>query len=565
MYKTDWILKPEMNEAEKMAADLGVSPVIARVMANRGITAAGDAQKFLFGTLDDLHDPYLMAGMTKAVERIETAISGGEHILIFGDYDVDGVLSVVSLFKALESLGADKVGYYIPNRIEEGYGLKERYVEVAQARKVDLIISVDCGIKAIEFIREARKLGIDIIVTDHHLPGPLLPEAMAILNPMLPDSEYPEKRLAGVGIVFKLIQALFQKRGGSFGLSHYLKIVSIGTIADVAELRGENRLFAKFGLRGLEDVSNPGLKMLLKACGLNRREISAGDVMFRIGPRINAPGRLGKADLAVELFLSKSAKRVEEIVSLLDSMNSERQSIEERIYNQAVAQVRDKDLNLRYKLLVLGCDEWHRGVIGIVASKIKDLYHRPVLLFAYQDGKAFGSGRSIRAFSLIDCLDQCQDHFISFGGHRLAVGCETEREKLASLKLALNRCAESRLDEDTLKKKIAIDTKMDFADINNSLIDDYLLLSPFGNGNPKPIFLTERARIISDPQKIQGRHSKIHVRQGGRIFEALAWRRGDWAEILHRGMDIDLVYTFHFSQFLGEDKLSLSVEDIRIL
>ncbi len=564
MYETDWILKPEITEAKKLAAELGVDPVITQIMANRGIMAPEEAQKFLFGALDDLHDPYLMAGMAKAVERVETAISRGENILIFGDYDVDGVLSVVSLIKALESLGAENVDYYIPNRLQEGYGLKERYVKMAQARKVGLIISVDCGIKAIGFIREARKLGIDVIVTDHHQPGAHLPEAAAILNPVLPESGYPEKRLVGVGIVFKLIQALFQKRKRSSGLSPYLKIVSIGTVADVAELKGENRVIVKFGLKGLEEVSNLGLKMLLETCGLDRKEISTGDVGFRIGPRINAAGRLGKADLAVELFFSESNQRVEEIVSLLDSMNSKRQSIEEKIYNQALAQVRDKDLSSKYKLLILGCEEWHRGVIGIVASKIKDLYHRPVLLFAYQDGKAFGSGRSIRAFSLIDCLNQCQDHIINFGGHTLAVGCETDREKLAPLKMAINCFAESRLDEDTLKKKIAIDTRMDFTDINNRFIDDYFLLSPFGVGNPKPIFLTERARIISEPRKIQGRHSKLHVRQGGRIFEALAWRRGDWAEILHRGMEIDLVYTFHFSQFLGEDKLSFSVEDIKI-
>lgn len=564
MYETDWLLKPELNEAKTLAAELGIALEIAQIMANRGVTDPEAAQKFLFGTLDDLHDPYIMQGMKQAVDRVEKAISRGENILIFGDYDVDGVLAVVSLSKALKSLGAKKIDYYIPNRMREGYGLKERCIDMVRARKIALVISVDCGIKATGFVREARKHGIDVIVTDHHRPGASLPEALAILNPVLPDSGYPEKRLAGVGIVFKLIQALFQNKQRSFGLSHYLKIVSIGTVADVAELKGENRLFVKFGLKGLEEVSNIGLKTLLEACGLGRKEISAGDVGFRIGPRINAAGRLGKADLAVELFFSESPQRVEEIVDLLDALNSKRQSIEEKIYDQAVNQVKDRNLNTRYKFLIMGCEEWHRGVIGIVASKIKDLFHRPVLLFAYDDGKAYGSGRSISEFSLIDCLNQCKDYFLNFGGHTLAVGCETDRERLASLKKAVNSYADSRLDEYQLKRKINIDTRMNFADIKNRFIDDYLLLTPFGVGNPKPIFLTERVRVVSEPRKIQGRHSKIHIKQGGRIFEALGWRREDWAEILHRGMEIDLAYTFHFSQYLGEDKLSFSIEDIKI-
>jgi len=290
MDESDWILKPIPKEAKTLAIEFGIAPEIAQVLANRGVTDPEAVQEFLFGTLDDLHDPYRMVGMARAVERIEKAIAGDENILIFGDYDVDGVLSVVSLMKALKSSGAEKVGYYIPNRMEEGYGLKERYVDMVRAKKVSLVISVDCGIKAVGFVREAKRQGIDVIITDHHRPGARLPEALAILDPMLPASEYPEKRLAGVGIVYKLIQALFQNKQMSSSLSHYLKIVSIGTVADVAELKGENRLFVKFGLKGLEDVSNIGLKTLLGACGLGRKEISAGDIGFRVGPRLNAAG-----------------------------------------------------------------------------------------------------------------------------------------------------------------------------------------------------------------------------------------------------------------------------------
>jgi len=563
MCESVWIMASPRNEAKRISAELGIPPEIAQILVNRKICDPYVAHKFLFGTLDDLHDPYLMKGMKEAVERVKRAISRRERILIFGDYDVDGILSVVILTRALESLGAE-VNYFIPNRLKEGYGIKEKYIDIAVERNANLVMSVDCGIKANAFVKRAKMKGIDVIITDHHQPGPTLPEALAILDPVLLSSGYPDRRLAGIGVVFKLIQALIEIEKKSSFLSHYLKMVSIGTIADIAELRGENRLFVRFGLKSLESVSNKGLISLLEVCGLDGREVSVGDVGFRIGPRINAAGRMGMADLAVELFFSESPQKAEELVYRLDSLNSKRQRIEERVYDQALRHIRKRALDKRYKFLIMGCEEWHRGVIGIVASKIKDVFHRPVLLFSYEDGRAFGSGRSIREFSLIECLDRCKDFFLNFGGHTLAVGCEVEREKMFFLKEAINEFAHSRLTEKLLKKKIYIDAKIDFTDINIHFIEKYSLLSPFGIGNPKPIFLTEKVEVISDPQKIHGKHSKFLVKQNGRILEALGWGRGDWVEIIQKGKKIDLAYSFHFSQYLGEEKLSLSVEDIKI-
>lgn len=563
MSETVWIMPSLGNEAKKLSAELGIPPEIGQILVNRKICDANAAQQFLFGTLDDLPDPFLMRGMKEAVERVKKAIYKKEKILIFGDYDVDGILSVVILSKALESLGAN-VSYFIPDRLKEGYGLKEKHIDLVLARQAGLVMSVDCGIKANAFVERAGLEGIDVIITDHHQPGPNLPQALAILNPVLPNSGYPDKRLAGIGVVSKLLQALFKTERGAFFLSHYLKMVSIGTIADVAELRGENRLLVRFGLKGLESAPNKGLISLLEVCGLKRRDISVGDVGFRIGPRINAAGRMGMADLAVELFFSESPQRVEELTYRLDSMNAKRQRIEAKIYNQALRHIKEKSLDQRYKFLIMGCEEWHRGVIGIVASKIKDIFHRPVLLFSYEDSKAYGSGRSIREFSLIECLDRCKDFFLSFGGHTLAVGCEIEREKISILKEALNEFAHSRLTEKHLKRKVHIDAQIDFADINFSFIEKYSLLSPFGIGNAKPIFLTEKVEVVTKPQKIQGKHSKFLVKQNGRIFEALGWGRGDWADIIRRGESISLVYSLYFSQYLGEKKLSLSIEDIKI-
>jgi single-stranded-DNA-specific exonuclease len=562
MNETVWKMTPYREEAQVLSDELGIPLEIARILVNRNVSDAEAAGKFLFGTLAELHDPYLMRGMEEAVERIRQAISRREKILIFGDYDADGILSVVMLSKALKSLGAE-VDYFIPERLKEGYGIKEEYIEIVLERKASLVLSVDCGIKAARFAKRAGEAGVDLIITDHHLPGDLLPEAKAILNPVLKDSGYPDRSLAGVGVVFKLIQALFERNGEASSLSPYMKLVSIGTIADVAELRGENRLFVKFGLKELEEVASTGLLCLMEFCGLRGKRVSVGDVGFRIGPRINAAGRMGMTDLAVKLFLTDSLPESLELVGHLDKLNSKRQKTQEKIYEQALRKIRKETLDERYKFLILGCEEWHRGVIGIVASKLKDLFHRPVLLFVYEDGKAYGSGRSIEEFPLIECLDEYKDLFLSYGGHSTAVGCVLAQENLIHFKKAANAFVSSRMTDEHLKRKIYIDSKIDFSDITSSFVECFSLLSPFGVGNPKPIFLTEKAEVVKEPVKIQGKHTKFLVRQKGRIFEALGWERGDWAQSVQKGDKIDMAYSFQFSEYMGEERLNLSLEDIK--
>ena len=562
MNKTLWLLTPPREEAKTLSGELGLPPEIAQILVNRNVCDAEAAHKFLFGGLDDLHDPYLMRGMKEAVERIRQAVSRREKILIFGDYDADGILSVVILSQALESLGVE-VDYYIPERLKDGYGIKEEYIEIVLERRASLVISVDCGIKATEFAKRAKETGVDIIITDHHLPGDFLPEAKAILNPVLSDSGYPDKSLAGIGVVFKLLQALFEMEGESSSLPYYMKLVSIGTIADVAELRGENRLFVKFGLKGLGSISNTGLSSLMEFCGLKGKRISVRDIGFRIGPRINAAGRMGMTDLAVKLFFTDSLPESLELIGHLDELNSKRRRTQERIYEQALKRIRKRYLYERYKFLILGCEEWHRGVIGIVASKLKDFFHRPVLVFAYEDGKAYGSGRSINEFPLIACLDEYRDLFLDYGGHSMAVGCVLLRENLTLFRKAANAYVSSRITDEHLKRKVYIDTKIDFSDITSCFIENFALLSPFGVGNPEPIFLTEKAEVIGEPQKIKGKHTKLLVRQKGRIFEALGWERSEWAQSIQKGDKIDLAFSLLFSEYMGEEKLSLSLEDIK--
>jgi single-stranded-DNA-specific exonuclease len=557
-----WKIAPPREEAALLAAALGVPLPVGQVLANRGISDPAAARRFLHGTLDDVPDPFLMTGMAAAADRILAAVDKGELILIFGDYDADGILATVMLHKALASLGG-RVDHFIPERLKDGYGLKDDHIAVATERGARLVISVDCGIKAVGFVRKARELGVDVIITDHHLPGDELPAALAVLDPAVPGTGYPERNLAGVGVAFKLIQALFQRTGRTAVLRHYLKLVSIGTIADVAELRGENRILVKHGLRELGDVANAGLQSLIDVCGLHGRRISEGDVGFRLGPRINAAGRLGRTEVAVRLFFSDSPTETAALAKELDLLNGQRQAVEERTFRQAAERVRANAWDRSYRILILGDEEWHRGIVGIVASKLKEAFVRPVILFSYDDGTAYGSGRSFGTFSLIDCLEECRRFFKSFGGHRLAVGCTLRREDMPAFKEAANAVASARITDDDLRRTLAIDARLGFAEMDAALWDGLSLLDPYGVGNPRPVFLTEGAEVSAPPRKIQNKHAKFVLRQGGRAFEAIAWDRAGWADKLGKGDRVDLAYTFQTSNYLGEERLYLNVDGLR--
>jgi single-stranded-DNA-specific exonuclease len=557
-----WLLPEPDKRVSLLASELGFSLGTAQILFNRGITTKTEAKKFLFSDLSDLNDPYQMDGMEEAVSRIEKALKDKEKMLVFGDYDVDGILSVVVFMKAIESLGG-RIGYFIPDRLEDGYGIKDKHMKMLLERRVQLMVSVDCGIKAVGFTEKARAHGVDVIITDHHQPGPDIPKAVAVLNPAMSHSSYPDKDLAGIGVIFKLIQALMERRNKGSLLSHYLKLVSIGTIADVAKLRGENRLFVRYGLEGLRDVSNAGLKNLLSICGIEYRDVTAGDVGFRIAPRLNAAGRLGKVDLSVDLFRVRDKKESENIALHLNKLNSLRQKAEINIFNQAVEKIEKNKLEKKYKLLILGSKEWHRGVIGIVASRLKDIYHRPVLLFSYENGKAFGSGRSIKEFSLINCLRNTSHLCTSYGGHPLAVGCEIQQNHFDDFRKQINDYASSEINDTDLKRKIKIDMKIDFRGITNSFLKEIDLIKPYGAGNPKPVFLSEKVSIASRPQVLKGKHGKFMVKKGERIFEAMGWGRKDWIEGVERGDRADIVYSLSSNEYLGKKRLNFVLHDIR--
>ena len=565
MDQSVWKMAGNGADISALAAAMGVPGPIARILANRGITDAESARRFLHGTLDDLHDPFLMAGMDKVVERVLAAIAAREPVLIFGDYDADGILATVMLHKALATLGA-RVDYFIPERLKDGYGLKEDHIAVAAEKGARLVISVDCGIKAEGFVLRARALGIDVIITDHHLPGPVLPEALTILDPVLESSGYPDSHLAGVGVAYKLIQAVFTRHGlipeRKSDLRHYLKLVAIGTISDVASLRGENRILVKQGLLELGRKHRPGLKSLLDVCRLTGKRVTEGDVGFRIGPRINAAGRMGETKSAVDLFFADEEPEAVRIANRLDQLNTKRQRAEDKIYEQAVEMIRTEGLESQ-RILILGHESWNRGIVGIVASRLKEAFSRPVIVFGYDDGRAYGSGRSIPEFSLIDCLEECREYFQSYGGHKYAVGCTLTMDRLPAFRDAVARVAAERITDEDLRRKLRIDADLGFADITPSFLEHLALLGPFGVDNPRPVFRTEGAVIVGRPRKLKDSHLKFEVRHQGRLCQAIGWKKAEWISKIDPGVRVDLAFSLQTSTYLGQEELYLSLDGMK--
>ena len=433
----------------RLTRETGLSPVIARVLAARGIVTGQQAQEFLFPSLAHLHSPYLMSGLRRAVERLRAAIERGETIFIYGDYDADGTTAIVILKAAVELCGG-QVEYHVPHRIREGYGMRDEVIEQAAAQGIRLIISVDTGIRAFAAAEAAARCGVDLIVTDHHLPqAEGIPKALAVVNPNQAGCEYPCKWLCGAGVAFKIAQALLEAAGRERLLPSFLKMVAIATIADAVPLTGENRVFAKLGLEGLRHPRNPGLRALLASCQLDgSRPLSAGDVGFRVAPRLNAAGRMDVAERVVALFTEKDHTRATEMAMQLGQLNSDRQSEEQRIFDEICRQVDSTpEWNAAYTLVVAG-ENWHRGVIGICATRLVERYHRPALVFSCDNGQAHGSGRSIAAFHLLQALESCPELFTRYGGHSHAVGCALPVACLPELRARLEAYARQRLVAD---------------------------------------------------------------------------------------------------------------------
>jgi single-stranded-DNA-specific exonuclease len=553
--------------AERLAAALNLAPIVARLLCQRGYSDPELAARFLNPSLEHLHDPMMLADMPIAVERILAAIERKERIAIHGDYDVDGVTSTVILRRALELLGAD-VGHFIPERLKDGYGLQPAAIERLHADGVALVISVDCGIRGAEAARRARELGLDLIITDHHEPDTELPPALAVINPKRHDCTYPDKYLAGVGVALKLVQALCRKRGRDAWLPGFLKVAAIGTLADVVPLVGENRVIAKLGLdllsRGPHKV---GLRSLLEIAGLSGKIIDSYHISFLVAPRVNAAGRMSTPDIATRLLLASDEAMGEEVRALalqLDGENVRRQEEEAEILAAAKKIVQtDPDIGARTVLVVAG-ESWHRGVIGIVASKLVDAFHRPAIVLSIEDGVAHGSCRSVPHFNMLGALERCATLFVRFGGHKQAAGLTMDASRINELRLAVNEVADETLGPDELMPRLRIDGDLTFRGITGGVAAGVAALAPFGAGNPRPVFSARRVEIVDGPRKLKERHLKMALRQDGRIFRAIAWRAAERHDyITEHKAALDVAFSLEQNQYNGETYVELTLADMR--
>lgn len=562
-----WAL-PSPVDSAALAAALQITAPAARVLCHRGLADPAAAARFLRPSLDDLLDPLVLRDMPRAVERLRQAIGGGEKILIYGDYDVDGTTAVVLLTKAIELAGG-AADFHVPHRLKDGYGMRPEVVERAAAEGVRLIVSVDTGIRAAEVVRRAGELGIDVIVTDHHLPEAELPPALAVLNPNRPDCPYPEKNLCGAGVAFKLAQALLATLDWPAEkvrriCESLLKMAAIATVADVVPLTGENRVIVKHGLAGLRTVRNPGLRALLDVAGFAEKAPSARQVAFQIAPRMNAAGRMDTAQAVVELFLTSDAARARELAQQLHEQNVERQQVE--------AEIRDACERIEVAdgaaALVYYAENWHRGVLGIVASRLVERLGRPVFVLSRnsEDGLAQGSGRSIPAFHLLEALESMPELFVKFGGHAHAAGVTLEVERVEEFRRRFQAHAAARLAPEDFLPRVEIDAVIQLRELTERSIADVFALAPFGHGNPSPIFAALDVEVAAAPAIMKERHLRVPVLQNGRNLVLKAWNFAGRAAEFTPGARVDVAFHLEedsYSASRGYPGWAAMLEDVR--
>ena len=557
MNKKWQISEVNQEEIDRVSTKFNLNNLLASILVNRRITD-DEIDVYLKPTRNNFHNPFLMPDMEIAVERIIRAIDSNEKIIIFGDYDVDGITSITVLKSFLEERGIS-VGQYIPNRLEEGYGLNKPAIDQIVKDNYDLMITVDCGISGIEEIDYANSLGLETIVTDHHEVGDSLPKALAVVDAKRKDNQYPCRDLAGVGVVFKLIQALGIKLG--LDEKEYLKfldIVCVGTISDIVPLVDENRVIAKLGLMLVEQTRNMGLKSLLISSGY--KNIDSNTISFGVAPRINACGRMGHADEALKLFLSKDIYEVNELTKRLNDYNKLRQDKEKAIYNDALKQIEEKKLDEKNAIIV-GGENWHHGVIGIVSSKITELYFKPSILLCYEDDLAKGSGRSIPGFDLHEALMKCQDTIDRFGGHAMAIGITIKRDMFDKFSEKFEKIAKEAKTEEIIPV-INIDAKINLNEISKETVRDLRQLEPFGEGNKTPIFVFKNLKIDSIRSLSEGKHIKMTLKDGNVIVNAIGFNLGHLADEYKIGDKLDVAGALEINTFNGVENLQINIKDV---
>ena len=568
MLEKRWKIKEITDEISvtSLADSLNIPEVIAKLLILRDIKNFAQSKFFFRPEIDSIHDPFLMNGMEEATTRVIQALTENQPICVYGDYDVDGTCSTALLYLFLKELGAN-VEFYIPKRLTEGYGLSKSGIDYAKSKNISLLISVDCGITAVEETEYANELGIDLIICDHHQPKDELPKAFAVLDPLKPGCDYPFKYLSGAGVAFKLAQGVSERIGKRELPLAYLDLVALAGAADIVSLTDENRVLVREGLNLINTNPRPGIAALIEISGLKPGNLNSGQIVFTVAPRINAAGRLGDAERAVELFITKSKTEAKDLAKILESENIERRKIDEDTLAEAL-HIIENSLNLDVDIpIILHQDNWHPGVIGIVASRLVEKYYRPTIMLTTVDGVAKGSARSIANFNIYEALEKCEDLLIHFGGHKAAAGLAVEIDKLGVFREKFNKIVKESMTSDDLRPEISIDSHLKFSDITPKFLRIIDQFSPFGPGNMRPVFLSEDIQLAGNPRIVGKNHLLVSLRQTGseKIFDAIGFNMGDYFELIKDNNHyLDIVYSIDKSTRNGRTFPQFRFKDLKV-
>ncbi|PIQ08263.1 MAG: single-stranded-DNA-specific exonuclease RecJ [Ignavibacteriales bacterium CG18_big_fil_WC_8_21_14_2_50_31_20] len=569
MIEKRWTIKeaPDEKTVLALADSLNISNILASILILRGITNFNEAKTYFRPDINLLHDPFLMDGMQEATNRIIDAITNNEKIVVYGDYDVDGTASAAILYLFLKELNAN-VQVHIPNRLTDGYGLSIESIELLAQQKTDLIITVDCGITAVDEVEYATSLGVDTIISDHHKPKETIPNAVAVLDPLKPGCNYPYKYLSGAGVAFKLARAVSDRVGRKNNILQYLDLVALAASADIVPLTDENRILVKRGMEMINENPRPGILALIKKAKKEVGSLTAGQVVFTIAPRINAVGRMGDAKRAVDLFIEKDNDTADKIAQILEDENYRRRKIDEMTFSHAVSIIEETvDLDKEVAIIV-HVDEWHPGVIGIVASRVVEKYYRPAIMLSTVDGVAKGSARSISGFNIYEALQECDDMLIQFGGHEAAAGVAIEIDNIDKFRIKFNHVLREKMKEKDIIPEIKADIIISLSDITPKFVRILDQFAPFGPGNMRPVFIAKNVQLANYPRIVGSNHLLATLKQNGgdKVFDAIGFNLGYFAEIIAKDRDlIDIVFTI---EKISRNEVSypqIRLKDIKVI
>lgn len=570
--KKKWVILEEKNNVPKELIDdisneLGFPELFSKILILRDLDTPEKAREFIFSNVNDFHDPFKLNDMEEAVERIIDAIKSGQKIRIYGDYDVDGITSVALLYSSLKKMKAN-IDYYIPNRLSDGYGINKHGIDLAYGEDIDLLISVDCGISAVDEVEYAKTLGIDVIITDHHTPREIIPKAVAVINPKRVDDDYPFKELAGVGVAFKLLQALISRSTKPTLeklLEENLDIVALGTIADIVSLTGENRIIAKYGLKRLQKSKKSGIRALNKSTGLVGKQLNTGHVIFVLAPRLNAVGRLGHAELGVKILLAQNDHEARTLAKELNENNQDRREIDNSIYIEAKKKI---DSDPQYKLtksIVLASDTWHSGVTGIVASRIVEAYYKPSIMIAVEEGIGKGSARSIAELDILEAIKNCSEYLEDFGGHKYAAGLTILEENIKEFTEKFENNVVKMLEGVDTQPTLYVDASVQLNEINLAFIKRIKELAPYGPDNLPPILVVENATIVGEPQIVGNNHLKLTIKKNQHYLKMIGFGMSSYFDKLYKGQrGVDIAFIPEENNWLGSVTVQGRIKDIRI-